>query len=114
MQSHTPSTIVLHLSNELDDTTGSLDLRLSGLGDEAGLDDEGLVDAALAEELELAGVDKVNDGDGASGGLNLRLGKRNKLWRSEKNHLLCSCGILLLTLSMLMVGRKVWFFNMWK
>lgn len=37
------------LSDKLDNTTGSLDLLLSRARDEAGLDDEGLGNAALAE-----------------------------------------------------------------
>lgn len=69
------------LGDELDDTTGSLDLLLSLLGDEAGLDDEGLVDGTLAEELEGVGraVDEVNDGDGAGRGVDLGLRKSDQL-----------------------------------
>jgi len=37
------------LGDDLDDTTGLLDLLLGQLGDESGLDDERLVDSALAE-----------------------------------------------------------------
>lgn len=51
------------LSDELDDTTGLLDLAL-GLGaDVAGLDDDGDVgEAALAEELGVAEGEEVDDG----------------------------------------------------
>lgn len=69
------------LSDELDDTAGLLDLLLGEGRDEAGLDDKGLADAALAKELEVAEVDKVDNGDRAGGGLNLSLGERDELGR---------------------------------
>jgi hypothetical protein len=37
------------LGDDLDDSTGLLDLLLGQLGDESGLDDERLADSALAE-----------------------------------------------------------------
>ncbi len=45
---HNPKT---HLSDELDDTTGLLDLLLSESRDESGLDDERCVDSAFSELL---------------------------------------------------------------
>jgi len=47
--------------------TGGLDLFFGAAGEELGLDDERLCEAlALAEDLEVACGDAVNDGDGAS------------------------------------------------
>ena len=46
------------LGDDLDDTTGLLDLLLGQLGDESGLDDERLVDSALSE---LRGVTESTD-----------------------------------------------------
>jgi len=40
---------IARLGDDLDDSTGFLDLLLGQLGDESGLDDERLVDSALAE-----------------------------------------------------------------
>lgn len=55
----------MHLGNELDDTTGLLDLLLSERADPARADDEGdLRQAALAENLGVAEAEEVEDGDG--------------------------------------------------
>lgn len=84
------------LSDELDDTTSLLDLLLGQLGNESSLDDERLVDSALAQlktmsernqrmiasntyKLELAEVDEVNNGDATFGSINLGLRKRDEL-----------------------------------
>lgn len=54
---------VHRLSDELDNTTGLLDLALSLLGDVAGTDDDRDVgDAALAEDLGVAERKEVDDG----------------------------------------------------
>lgn len=53
-----------HLCDELDDTTGGLDLLL-GLGaDVAGADNDGDGNATLSEELGIAVREEVNDGGG--------------------------------------------------
>lgn len=96
---------IARLSDELDDTAGLLDLLLSESRDEAGLDDKGLADAALAKELEVAEVDKVDNGDRASGGLNLSLGERDKLQRLVGWGALWHFRPSRLTLSRLIVGR---------
>lgn len=67
------------LSDKLDDATGGLDLLLGEGRDEAGLDNEGLVNAALAKELELAAVGEVDHGDSSGRSLDLSLGKRDEL-----------------------------------
>jgi hypothetical protein len=93
------------LSSEDNGTASSLDLLLSELGDEAGLDDEGLGNAALAEELEGAGVGEVNHGDGTSGGLNLGVGKGDELGLDMILFLDSELCRIRRTLSTLMVGR---------
>lgn len=56
--------MLLHLCDELDDTTGSLDLLLSLGADIAGADNDGDGDATLSEELGIAVGEEVNDGSG--------------------------------------------------
>jgi hypothetical protein len=77
-QAHTPpnarlfpkpilSCVVLtcRLCDELDDTTGLLDLALGVLGEVAGTDDDGaLGDATLSEDLAVAEGEEVEDGRG--------------------------------------------------
>ena len=48
---------------EFNDTTGSLKLLLSELGDVAGTDDAGAGDDTVAEELSLSVGEEVNDGE---------------------------------------------------
>lgn len=67
------------LGDDLDDTTSLLDLLLSQLGNESGLDDERLVDSSLSEELVLVEVAQVNDGNGSSRSLNLGSVERDEL-----------------------------------
>jgi len=56
------------LCDELDNTTGLLDLALGVLGEVAGADDEGnLRDATLAEDLAVAEGQEVEDGGGLGG-----------------------------------------------
>ena len=63
------SDVVMRLGDELNDTTGLLDLALSVLGEVAGADDDGaLGDAAFAEDFAVAEREEVEDG-GFVGGL---------------------------------------------
>lgn len=56
------------LCDELDNTTGLLDLALGILGEVAGTDNEGdLGDATLAEDLGVAEGEEVEDGGGLGG-----------------------------------------------
>ena len=48
---------------EFNDTTGSLELLFSELGDVAGTDDAGAGDDTVAEELSLTVGEEVNDGE---------------------------------------------------
>lgn len=60
--------VTCRLCDELDDTTGLLDLALGVLGEVAGTDDEGdLGDATLAEDLGVAEGEEVEDGGGLGG-----------------------------------------------
>lgn len=65
----------MHLCDELDNTTGLLDLAL-GLGaDVASLDDDGEGDAALSEELGVSVGEEIEDGSsvGLVGGVEVLL-----------------------------------------
>lgn len=54
-----------HLSNQLDNTTGLVDLLLSQLADPSCADNQrNLGEAALAEDLGVAEREEVEDGDG--------------------------------------------------
>lgn len=58
------------LGNQDADTTSSLDLLLGTTAEEAGLDDGRLGgDGAATEDLGVAGLEGVDDGDGITGGL---------------------------------------------
>ena len=60
--------VTCRLCDELDDTTGLLDLALGVLGEVAGTDDDGdLRDATLAEDLGVAEGEEVEDGGGLGG-----------------------------------------------
>jgi hypothetical protein len=60
--------VTCRLCDELDDTTGLLDLALGVLGEVAGTDDDGdLRDATLAEDLAVAEGEEVEDGGGLGG-----------------------------------------------
>lgn len=59
------------LGDELDDTTSCPDLLFGQPRDESSLDDERLGDSALTEELVLAELTEVNNGDGTFRGINL-------------------------------------------
>lgn len=59
-----------NLSNELNDTTGLLDLTLSFLADVAGLDDDGdFRETALSEDLGVTQREKVEDDSLVGGSL---------------------------------------------
>lgn len=56
---------MLRLSDELNDTTGLLDLLLSKAADSAGADDQrDLRETALSEDLGVTEREEVEDGDG--------------------------------------------------
>ena len=60
--------VTCRLCDELDDTTGLLDLALGVLGEVAGTDNDGdLGDATLAEDLAVAEGEEVEDGGGLGG-----------------------------------------------
>ena len=60
--------VTCRLCDELDDTTGLLDLALGVLGEVAGTDNDGdLRDATLAEDLAVAEGEEVEDGGGLGG-----------------------------------------------
>ena len=60
--------VTCRLCDELDDTTGLLDLALGVLGEVAGTDNDGdLRDATLAEDLAVAEGEEVENGGGLGG-----------------------------------------------
>ena len=67
------------LSDDLDNTTSLLDLLLGGARDVSGLDNEGGVDSAFTEQLEVAELLEVDDGDGSGWGLNLSFWEGDEL-----------------------------------
>jgi hypothetical protein len=115
------------LCDELDDTTGLLDLALGVLGEVAGADDEGnLRDATLAEDLAVAEGEEVEDGGGLGGLVGQVL--LALLGGDEGPELLVllvfdpDIGVFFFTivarfqrtLSRLMTGFQNWFWSLWK
>jgi hypothetical protein len=119
------------LCDELDDTTGLLDLALGVLGEVAGADNEGnLRDATLAEDLAVAEGEEVEDGGGLGGLVGQVL--LALLGGDEGPELLgvlsvfgpgigdyfasfaIVCASSKRTLSRLMTGFQNWFWSLWK
>jgi hypothetical protein len=118
---------MLRLSDELNDTTGLLDLLLSQAADPAGADDQrDLGETALSEDLGVTEREEVEDGDGVllltldvgvTGllgdegpeleGVSLSLKKIFAPNPGESRGVVC-------TLSRLMMGFQKWFCCLWK
>jgi hypothetical protein len=115
------------LCDELDDTTGLLDLALGVLGEVAGADDEGnLRDATLAEDLAVAEGEEVEDGGGLGGLVGQvllallggdegpELSGSLLVFGPGIGYFSQSLRLSQRTLSRLMTGFQNWFWSLWK